>query len=194
MKHMRFVFLLLTLLATSIVQAQIKDKDYTVDSNGNVCITCVLENLSPNANDIYAAARHYIQNSYKHVKYKITTDNDAAGTIIGEGEYMAFHEGSYFPYSYFLNAPVMLRVDAKEGRARIILTLSYYTGKRMNGNDTAPVHDLISQHYPINESETAHRKLYGKAFPALFEKAKKTLEEIKTALLNTHTSDVDNNW
>jgi 2-methylcitrate dehydratase PrpD len=114
--------------------------------------------------------------------------------VAGEGEYLQFHEDRIFPSSYFLNAPITLRVDAKDGRARISVILSYYTGKRSNINESEDIHDRISEFQPVNESQTERRKLYNAAFPVLFQKAQKTLKEVEEVLKSTRSSVPDTDW
>ena len=107
---------------------------------------------------------------------------------------MQFHEDNFFPYSYFLDAPVILRNHRKDARARIMITFSYYTGKRSNINETIDIHDRISNFSPVNEAESEHRKLYGKAFPILLQKASKTIGEVDAALRSTLSSAPSADW
>lgn len=87
-----------------------------------------------------------------------------------------------------------IRVDAKDGRARLSVTLSYYTGKRSNMNETVDIHDRISDFQPVNMSEDEHRKLYTKAFPILIDKVEKTLDEVVALLAATKVTVVDPDW
>lgn len=75
-----------------------------------------------------------------------------------------------------------------------MITFSYYTGKRSNINETIDIHDRISNFPPVNEAETEHRKLYGKAFPILLQKASKTIGEVEAALRSTLSSAPSADW
>lgn len=174
--------------------AQIKGQDYSVDNNGDVVITKIIEGLALQKHEIHIAAMKYLENAYKDTKYKIVINSPENGVVAGEGEYLQFHEDNYFPYSYFLNAPFLLRIDAKDGRARISVALSYYTGKRSNINETKSIHDRISAFQPIKEDEMEHRKLYSKAFPILFKKVQKTLGEVEETLKSTRNSAPETDW
>lgn len=174
--------------------AQTKGKDYTVDANGDVVVVKIVENLPLHKDDIYAASLKYLEEAYRDTKYKIVVNSQEKGTVAGEGEFLQFHDANYFPSSYFLNAPILLRVDAKDNRARISVTLSYYTGKRTNTNKTEDIHDRISEFYPVKEDETERRKLYGKAFPILYEKVQKVLGDVESSLTATRPSITDDNW
>jgi hypothetical protein len=193
---MRRVFI--TLIAVSFLNlsalAQIKGQDYVVDKNGDIMITKIVEGLTIQRNEIFSVALNYMEYAYKDTKYKIVINSPENGVVAGEGEYLQFHEDRIFPSSYFLNAPVTLRVDAKDGRARISVILSYYTGKRSNINESEDIHDRISEFQPVNESQTERRKLYNAAFPVLFQKAQKTLKEVEEVLKSTRSSVPDTDW
>lgn len=172
----------------------VKAQNYKVDENKNVVFTRLIEDLPLSRNDIYQSAKHYITNSYKETKYKINIDSEENCIISGEGLFNNFHEDAYFPYSYFLNAPFTLRVDAKDGRARLSIVLTNYTGTRTNQNKKELVEDLISAFPPVNENEDSHRKLYTKAFTKLMAKVEKTLTELEEKLKNTQAVVVDDEW
>lgn len=188
---------LLIIFASIIVygsKAQVKGQDYTVNNNGDVVIAQIVEGLVLKKDEIYGAALNYMKSAYKDTKYTIVINSLENGVVAGEGEYLQFHEDNYFPFSYFLNAPVLLRVDAKDGRAKVSMTLSYYTGKRSNINESIDIHDRISEFQPVNESKMEHKKLYSKAFPILYNKARKTLNEVAETLKSTRSSAPDTDW
>lgn len=93
-----------------------------------------------------------------------------------------------------MNAPFTLRVDTKDGRAKLSIILSYYTGKRSNINESIDIHDQVSAFQPVNEDESEHRKLYTKAFQKLYEKISKTLNEVETVLKSTRSSLPETDW
>ena len=163
--------------------AQVKGQDYTVDKNGDVVVAKVVEGLALQRHEIYSTALKYLENAYKDTKYKIVINSKENGVVAGEGEYLQFHEDRIIPSSYFLNAPITLRIDAKDGRARISVVLNYYTGKRSNINESEDIHDRISEFQPVNDSQEERRKLYNAAFPVLFQKVKKTLKEVEDVFL-----------
>lgn len=193
--NIRRIFVTIVAATTVLIaQSQIKGQDYTIDKNGDILIVKVLEGLNLQRNEIYNAALNYLENAYKDTKYKISINSSEKGVVAGEGEYLQFHEDRIFPSSYFLNAPITLRIDAKDGRARISVILSYYTGKRSNINESEEIHDRINEFQPVNESQTERRKLYNKAFPVLIQKAQKTIKEVEGVLKSTRTSVLDSGW
>ena len=190
----RFFCSIIAILFSLVAIAQIKGQDYTVDKSGNVVVYKIVEGLALQRDDIYLAAVKYLENAYKDTKYKIVINSKENGVVAGEGEYLQFHEDNFFPYSYFLNAPFTLRVDTKDGRAKLSIILSYYTGKRSNINESIDIHDQVSAFQPVNEDESEHRKLYTKAFQKLYEKISKTLNEVETVLKSTRSSLPETDW
>ena len=190
----RFFCSIIAILFSLVATAQIKGQDYTVDKSGNVVVYKIVEGLALQRDDIYLAALKYLENAYKDTKYKIVINSKENGVVAGEGEYLQFHEDNFFPYSYFLNAPFTLRVDTKDGRAKLSIILSYYTGKRSNINESIDIHDQVSAFQPVNEDESEHRKLYTKAFQKLYEKISKTLNEVETVLKSTRSSLPETDW
>ena len=190
----RFFCSIIAILFSLVAIAQIKGQDYTVDKSGNVVVYKIVEGLALQRDDIYLAALKYLENAYKDTKYKIVINSKENGVVAGEGEYLQFHEDNFFPYSYFLNAPFTLRVDTKDGRAKLSIILSYYTGKRSNINESIDIHDQVSAFQPVNEYESEHRKLYTKAFQKLYEKISKTLNEVETVLKSTRSSLPETDW
>ena len=190
----RFFCSIIAILFSLVAIAQIKGQDYAVDKSGNVVVYKIVEGLALQRDDIYLAALKYLENAYKDTKYKIVINSKENGVVAGEGEYLQFHEDNFFPYSYFLNAPFTLRVDTKDGRAKLSIILSYYTGKRSNINESIDIHDQVSAFQPVNEDESEHRKLYTKAFQKLYEKISKTLNEVETVLKSTRSSLPETDW
>lgn len=188
-----FTVCLVAMLAMA-VQAQGAVQGYTVDKNGDVVATRIVEGLALKKQEIYEAGLKYLREAYKETKYKIVIESAENGVVAGEGKFLAFHEANIFPYSYFLDAPFCLRIDAKDNRARVAIIFSYYDGKRTNINETVDIHDHISDFAPINSGNSDKRRLYQKAFPLLLEKAGKTLTEVEEMLKSTRSVAVDTDW
>lgn len=193
MKRVFITLIVISFLNLSAL-AQIKGQDYVVEKNGDIMISQIVDGLAIQKNEILSVALKYMEDAYKDTKYKIVINSLENGVVAGEGEYLQFHEDRIFPSSYFLNAPITLRVDAKDGRARISVILSYYTGKRTNINTSEDIRDRISEYQPVNESQTERRKLYNAAFPVLFQKAQKTLKEVEEVLKSMRSSIPDMDW
>lgn len=180
--------------------AEDKKQEYVIDDEGNIVFTRIIENIPMSKAELYEAAYNYINTAYRDTKYKITKNSAEVGTVVGEGEYLHFHEANYYPSSYFLNAPIILRADTKDGRVRLSVTVSYYTGTRTNVNKREEIHDRISECPPISKMDKKEKlydrrkKVYEKAFVVLSEKVQKTLGEIEDAIKAARSAAADDNW
>ena len=180
--------------------AEDKNQEYVIDSEGNIVFSRIIEDIPMSKAELYEAAYKYISTAYRDTKYKIVKNSAENGTVAGEGEYIHFHEANYYPSSYFLNAPIILRADAKDGRVRLSAIVSHYTGTRTNINKREEIHDRISECPPIakvDKSEKLYdrrKKLYEKAFVVLSEKVKKTLREFEETLNVSRSAAADDNW
>ena len=198
MKKVLLVFMSMFLVFSAM--AEDKDQEYVIDSDGNIVFTRIIEDMPMNKAELHEAAYQYISTAYRDTKYKVTKNSAEDGIVVGEGEFIHFHEANYYPSSYFLNAPIVLRADAKDGRIRLTVTLSHYTGTRTNVNKREEIHDRISECPPISKIDKGEKlydrrkKLYEKAFVVLSEKVKKTLGEFEEALKAARSTAVDDNW
>ena len=150
LKSMKYIVVTLLCAFLSLVVQGKEDVYYEVDGAGNVVVSRIVEGLSLSKEDIYLTGKKYIEESYKETKYKILYDSEENGTVVGEGEYYEFHNGNYYLNAYFVSAKFSLRVDAKDGRARLSISLNNYTGKRINQNKTADFCDKIVEFPPFN--------------------------------------------
>lgn len=189
---MRNIFTLLLLACCSLV---VHAQDYTVDANGNIVVSRTVEGLSGAAGDLYAAAKKYLQESYQVTRYEITTDAPDQGTVVGKGTFLNFHRVTILLNSYTLSAEFTLRIDAKEGRARITLSAHNYTGTRQNNNKTEELCDAIADFAPVNTVNEEKKKLYTKAFPVLVECMTSTVDEVEAELREVAgAAALDSDW
>lgn len=196
----KIILLFMSMCLAFSAMAEDKNKEYVIDSEGNIVFSRIIEDIPMNKAKLYEAAYKYISTAYRDTKYKIVKNSAEDGTVAGEGEYIHFHEANYYPSSYFLNAPIILRADAKDGRVRLSAIVSHYTGTRTNINKREEIHDRISECPPIakvDKSEKLYdrrKKLYEKAFVVLSEKVKKTLKEFEESLKASRSAAADDNW
>ena len=195
------ILLFMSICLAFSAMAEDKNQEYVVDDEGNVVFSRIIEDIPMSKAELYEAACKYISTAYRDTKYKIVKNSAEAGTVVGEGEYVHFHEANYYPSSYFLNAPIILRADAKDGRVRLSAIVSYYTGTRTNVNKREEIHDRISECPPIvpkaDKSDKLYdrrKKLYEKAFVVLSEKVKKTLGEFEESIKASRSAAADDNW
>lgn len=88
----------------------------------------------------------------------------------------------------YVDAWHILRVDVKDGRARIIVTLTEYEKKIVGGN-TPPTYlsMKVAQEYPINP-KGGQKTVMTKAFYKSFKKANESLDAVEKAIKEGNTS------
>lgn len=193
---------LLMLLITSFVYSQtakemleeIKGK-WELDDNGNVTFVKIVEVPDLKNDEIYNRALNYFTYNYVSGKSVIQVQDKENGLIVGKGVYNDVHIGISLIATY-VDAWHILRVDVKDGRVRVIITLTEYEKKIVGGN-TPPSYSTmkIADEYPINE-KGIQKTVMTKAFYKTYQKAMKTLEGVEKAILegNTSKSIENSNW
>ncbi|MHB9142675.1 MAG: DUF4468 domain-containing protein [Paludibacter sp.] len=106
-----------------------------IDENKNLVFSKVVDNLKMTKDDIYVKAFSYFAYNYKDAKSVIQQQDKDAGVIIGKGYFNDFSSynksknigmGLTFTTYDTYSATHILRIDIKDGRARIILTVDNY--------------------------------------------------------------------
>lgn len=176
------ITLTLFLAIAVLGMARAADRDYSIDDDGNIVIYKIIDGIKATKADIYATARKYITNAYKTTKYQIANEDEEVGTIIGKGTLLNYCSMTLFPSTYYITSDFYLRIDAKEGRARISVYALEYGGQRVNINVTEELHVRISDVPPVGNKAEADSRLYNKAFPLLLEQMKGVLAEVEETL------------
>lgn len=110
----------------------------SIDENNDLVFTKVVDNLNITKEDIYNRAFTYFVYKYKDANSVIQQQDKEAGIIIGKGYFKDFNcsVGTYkmmgvelTTYDYY-SANHILRIDIKDNRARLILTISNYEFSR----------------------------------------------------------------
>lgn len=167
---------------------------WQVDENGNVTYVDVLELPGLSKDQIYDRARNYFTYNYNDANEVIQTEDKEQGVVVGKGFYDNVHM-SYIPESVF-DCWHILRVDIKEERARVILTLTQYK-ELLNlgsaGGLQNRTYDISSQ-YPIN-FDGAFKTQMAKAFYASHQRALETLDAVAKALKSGNIDSlIDDEW
>lgn len=183
----KHIMLTLLLAMLSLGMARAADADYTIDNDGNVVVSKIVEGINATKADIYAAARKYITNAYKVTKYRITNEDEEVGTVIGKGTLLNYCSINLFPSTYYVTSDFFLRIDAKEGRARISVYVLEYGGQRVNINVTEELHIRICDTPPVGDKAEVDSRLTNKAFPLLIEQMKGVLAEVEETLSKVAT-------
>jgi len=110
----------------------------SIDENNDLVFVKIIDNLNMSKDDIYKRAFSYFVYKYKDAKSVIQQQDKEAGIIIGKGYFGDFHCSiekykmmgvDLTTYDYY-NANHLLRIDIKDNRARLILTITNYEVRR----------------------------------------------------------------
>ncbi len=110
-----------------------------LDENNNLVFTKIVENLNLSKDEIYVKAFSYFAYNYKDAKSVIQQQDKDAGIIIGKGFYSEFSKfnksrdigmGIAFTTYDSYGAVHILRINIKDGKARIVLTVDNYEVNR----------------------------------------------------------------
>lgn len=113
------------------------DGKWQLDDNGNVTIVKIVEAPDLKKDEIFNRALNYFTYNYVSGKSVIQTQDKENGLIVGKGIYDNVHIGMSIVTTY-VDAWHILRVDVKDGRARVIVTLTEYEKKIVGGNVHSP--------------------------------------------------------
>lgn len=179
----------------------------SIDENNDLVFVKIIDNLNMSKDDIYKRAFSYFVYKYKDAKSVIQQQDKEAGIIIGKGYFGDFHCSvekykmmgvDLITYDYY-NANHLLRIDIKDNRARLILTISNYEVRRsvsassllagtssMNPNnsiskkivncspiDTASVEERINRELGSTKTNKSARKNMEISMNSLIESEKK---------------------
>lgn len=165
---------------------------WQLDDNGNVTVVKVVEAPGMSKDEIYNRALNYFVYNYGSGKSVIQTQDKENGLVVGKGIYNDVHVGISL-VTTSVDAWHILRVDVKDGRARVIVTLTQYE-KKVTGSSGPPNYSTmnIADEYPINPKGYS-KTVMTKAFYKSFKKANDTLSRVEKSILEGSTSkDIEN--
>ena len=156
------------------------EKRYTIDG-GSVVVSKIVENIEGSKEDIYTRAKSYLARAYNDSKSVIQTDDKESGIIIGKGLYTrlaSFNLGAWTMKAYHI-----LRVDIKEGRARIICSASTVIPNSSAHLDNEYEYSIIN-YYPITDKHAPSllKKPQLRAFISLIDEMNKSVLSLEKAL------------
>lgn len=164
---------------------------YELDDIGNVTYTRVVAFDSMKKDEIYSRALAYFVYAYNSGKAVIQTQDKEAGTIIGKGIYPRVHTGMDITVTVF-DTEHILRVDAKDGKARMMVTLVQYNMTTSGGSVVSKNEMAVGMLAPFT---TKMKTMGAKAFAKSHEKVQKTFSELERAIREGNTGkEGKNDW
>ena len=160
---------------------------WSLDDNGNVTYIRVVEASDLSKDEIYNRVLNYFVYNYGSGKSVIQTQDKDLGRVVGKGLYDNVHIGMSLVTTY-IDCWHIARVDVKDGRARIILTLTDYEKKVVGGN-TPPSYSTtrVKDNFPINPKGYS-KTIMGKAFYKSHKAAIATMNAIEKSIKEGNTS------
>lgn len=168
------------------MMAEIKDK-YTLDDNGNVTYTKVVDAPGIKKEEIYNRAQSYFVYNYVDGKSVIQTQDKETGLLVAKGWYNDVHVGLGLITTY-VDCAHVVRVDVRDEKARIVITLLDYE-KTLTGGNTPPtiINIPVNKQYPIYNGG-GQKTVMTKAFYKSHMKALETISKIEKAIIEGNTS------
>lgn len=195
---MKTIFLLSAFICSLSTFAQSKaakemlaeiEGQYEVDELGYITYSKVLEVPNVTRDEMYNRAQNYFVYRYGSGKAVIQSQDKEKGTIVGHGIFPKVFMASSLIVTQF-DVWHILRVDVKEGRVRVVISLTEYETYTFNTNGTTNYggKGFVSKNYPFNE-KGLNKTQFSKAFTKSHEKVQKTFSEVERALRDGVTGD-----
>lgn len=163
---------------------------WKTEGNG-VSFVITVDSLPLSASDILAYSTEYLDEAYRPSKYEIERLDPEKGFVIGKGEFNNFESYAAFPNQYSFNCEHHLRIDSKEGRARVCLSIEEYDVLRTNGNKSERNKVKIKDVSPANPGAETSQKMYNKVFLSVAKLAISTLYDIRETLKSKSSTDIE---
>lgn len=158
---------------------------WELDDNNNISILKIIEAPQLGKDEIFNRALNYFTYNYVSGKSVIQTQDKDNGLIVAKGVFESIHTSVL---GRVLDAWHVVRVDVKDGRARIIVTLTDFD---QSVSSEGIVHTFsstkVADIYPVNP-KGGQKTLMTKAFYKAYHKAFDTLEDIEKAIKDGNTS------
>lgn len=191
-----FLFALLSPLPafsnSSVGALSLNDEESNITyevKNGDVHFIRIVENLPLTAEEIYDYSLEFIEEAYKITKYQVTQQNRVKGFVVGEGEYLSFESRGNMITQYVFNCKHALRVDCKEGRARISVIVKEYDINIERTGSRNVWHKPLVDVAPINKGNGIDVGMYEDAFYHLKKIVNKSVSQLEESLRSKQSSD-----
>jgi len=201
----RLLFILVLIFSALFAFGQSKDVksmlseiegQWKLDENGNITYQRIVEVADMKKDEIYNRVMSYFVYNYASGKSVIQTQDKDAGLIVVKGIYFKAYSGPVLFSMFTCSTWHVIRIDVKDGKARITLSLTEYDQKIGGGNTPASYSTInISSVYPILD-RSVYKNSYGKTFYASHKRALATLDIIEKSIKEGNISKEigENNW
>ena len=167
---------------------------WQLDENG--CITCqkVVDYMNLSQTELYHRALDYFVYNYSNVDSFIQDRDIVNGIIIGKGVFKKVHVLDDVLQNLIINTLHILKVEVKDNRARITISLTQYdeivSGGQLPGNHY--LYTITSQ-FPFNPNGY-QKDVYEQAFRKSHLKALETIASVERTLRGDSVQKKDEIW
>lgn len=110
-----------------------KDNITGIDENGNISIVNIIQCPGMSKDQIYIQANSWFVNTFNSGKSVIQLNDKEMGVILAKGYLPNIAQQVGFAISYEVSADVIFRIDIKDGRTRLIMTIQNYDSINRGG-------------------------------------------------------------
>lgn len=189
------------LLSCSFAFAQ-NNEGYVVEEDGSLSFLKVIEcKTEKSKEELFILVQNYFSYNYNDGKSVIQTTNNEQFFIIGSGLYSEYstQTDSAFGRTLKFSTPHVIRIDCKDGRIRVIITVSQYSIRDSNWTTDRDVKNYsrpIRYEYPLVEQRkpnrlTAEERRFEAVFNRLKEKINNQFDSIEKTI-NSGNSILEN--
>jgi hypothetical protein len=167
---------------------------WQLDENEYVTYQKVVDCPDLNKTELYKRTLDHFIHNYTDVNSVIQERDVANGIIIGKGVFKKVNVLNNVLQSNIVDTWHILKVQVKDGRARITLSLTQYE-ETVKGRELPDVHYLypITKQYPFNP--TGYQKdLYEQAFNKSNLKALEKIASVEKALMTDTAQNKKDSW
>lgn len=167
---------------------------WQLDENEYITYHKVIDCPGINKIELYNRAMNYFVKSYDDVNLVIQNRDIVNGIIIGKGVFTKVHIHNTLLQSIIIDTCHILKVEVKDGSARVTLSLTQYD-EAMRGGELPANHYLypISTQYPFNPNGY-NKDLYEQAFIKSNLKALETIASVERFLTTDSTQNRNDDW
>lgn len=167
---------------------------WQTDENGHVIMQEVVECHSINKATLYNRAMNYFTCNYSDISSAILERDQVNGIIIGKGVFKKVYHYNSVLKNISVDTQYILKVEARDGRAKITLTLTEYD-ESVRGSEPPYVHYLypVSKKSPFNTA-SYQADIYKQAFNISHLRTVETIASVEKALMEEGTQKNKDNW
>lgn len=180
-----------TFNSANVEQAINELSDIWKVNENNVSFSITVDDLPLNATEILNYSKEYLEEAYRPSKYSIEKINTEKKYVIGKGEFNNFESYAIFPNQYTFFCEHTLRIDAKDGKARITFIVPEYDVLRINGNYSERNKVKLKDVSPANPNSDSSHKMYNKVFLTLAKITLATMYDIRDVLKSKSSSELE---